>query len=406
MKKILLLLFMFVMMAGCKKADLFHDAASAPVTTRQTSTVTFTPNGGSFNPSQTVAISADNLVTAIYYRININGGWSLWSAYSSSFNVSNSCIVEAYAVNVKGNGAISQAVFSKTGEKPTVSFSPIGGAFTTSVSVTISATNSPSSTEYRINGGGWTAYTAPIALSSTSTLEARATNADGTGTAGPATYLIESFNPGEQNPVDFTGGFTVKAGTATITDMLDGTYQIATAATASIIYNPTDGKSNYIVSGEVRVNPVASYGIMFRMQDNALIQGYGFQYENGRLRLVYFNQGNNLNDASIMLNIPDTVPTPNIYNDPAGIQVANTWDNNWHTFAIVVNGNVIKVYLDGILKYNTDTGTSVFFTTSWWNGAHTTEYGIPPRWNAGGLGFRFWGAATVYARNWQYQDIH
>ena len=140
------------------------------------------------------------------------------------------------------------------------------------------------------------------------------------------------------------------------------------------------------------------------MQDIGTLNGYGFQYETARLRLVYFNSGTGWNDASIMLTSPpNTLPAPNVYDDPAGIQVANTGDNNWHTFAIVVNGNVIKVYFDGVLKYNTDTGSSNFFSSFWYNGA--TPVGIPPRWNSGGLGFRLWENITIYARNWQYQDI-
>jgi hypothetical protein len=72
-------------------------------------------------------------------------------------------------------------------EVPVTSITPDSQNFTTSVSVTISATNS-GTIEYQINGGSWTAYSSALTITETSTVSARATNSAGTSATVTNTY--------------------------------------------------------------------------------------------------------------------------------------------------------------------------------------------------------------------------
>lgn len=363
------------------------------------------PNGGAFTTNQTVTITSSS--PTIQYRINMNGSWSVWVTYSAPFVINTSCIIVAKSVDGSLESAeTSPATFSQNGTAPSVSISPNGGAYQTQQTIIISATGSPTSTQYQIDNGAWQNYTAPFTISTTCMVSAKATNAFGTGTAGPSSFLINaSYNPGPSNPVVFNGGFTILSGGMTITDNGDQTYTIANSGTC--IYNPTISNSNYIITAEIKCLPgTSSYGIMFRMQDTSGLSGYDFQYEATRLRLVYFNNGSGWGDSSMMLNSSSGVNLPNpTYNDPAGIVVSNTADTNWHSFVFVANNGQIEVYMDGALAYTTDTSSSYFFSTSWWDSTHTTNYGIPPTWGTGGLGFRFWSNFSVMVRNWQFNNL-
>ncbi len=404
MKKIIpIIIFFTLSFTSCSNINLFESATStAEYTTKRVPVVYFSPDGSDFAVSQNISIAATESPTNIYYRINVNGAWGLWQTYSGTFTVNQSSIVEAYAVNANGNGNTKTAAFSKTGEKPSVTLTPSGGAYQNSVEISIQATNNPTLIEYKINGGPWTTYSAPFTITSTSTISARASNGAKTSdTVGPVSYLIETYDAGEQNPIDFVGGFTLISGGISITDLSDGVYEISNSGVC--IYDPTAGKTNYVVTGEIK-SVSDDYGIIYRMQNSGL-NGYGFQYESDRFRFPYFNDGHGCNDASMMLSSGTDLPNPT-YNDPAGAYVANTADTDWHTFIIVVNGTELKIYFDGTLIFHVpDTTTNYFFTTSWWDSG--VEQGIPPQFSSGGLGFRFWqGGTVVHARNWQYQEIN
>lgn len=370
---LLILVILIVSVTFCNQKSLLFEVSTAPVVDQTTTPViSFDPNGANFVANQDITITATNNPTAIFYRINKNGAWSLWKEYTVPINVTYSCTIVAKGINADGEGVVASAVFSKNGEAPSVSITPNGGSYQSDQSVTVSATNNPTTVEYRINNGAWNAYTEPFTVSSACTVSARATNVNGTGTAGPTSFLIAPYPADDPDPIDFDNGFTEKKASMTITNMGNETYQITGNGTC--IYNPTIGKSNYIISGEVKVvNPSPQkYGIFIRMQDSNM-EGYCYQYDNNNLRYVFF--GPDKNDQSIL---PD---------------VANVPDYEWHTYIIVVNDNIVKIYLDGVLKFDDNTATNPFF-------------GPPPTWNTGGLGFRFWGPGfTIQVRNFQYQEI-
>jgi len=341
--------------------------------------ITAVPDSGNFTGSQVTSLSATNGAT-MKYRINQSGAWGLWQTYSGSFTITTSCVIEVEAVNAYGT-ATKLLTYSLTGVKPSVSLSPVGAAYNTNQLITITATNAPTIVEYKIDSGSWQTYTAPFTISASCTISARATNGFGTDTIGPSAYLIDTINTDPPEPVTFSGiAFTVKSGTMTIVSNSDSTANISknVVGNAICIYNPTINKSNYVVTGEIQLISGTRYGITFRMQNDSLLNGYVFQYNADKLRLVYFNSNEpTYSDNSIILP------------DPSGPN-----DNEWHSFIFVVNGDIIKIYLDGQLRYEVNS-TSAFFLS-----------GTPPRWNTGGLGFRFWQNAEVKVRNWQFQEIN
>jgi hypothetical protein len=151
--------------------------------------VSISPNGGTFSSAQSVTISATNSPTSIQYSFNN----STWTNYTGAFTVSSSTTVYAKATNSAGTGT-KQAAFTintSTVSVPVVSISPNGGTFSSAQSVTISATNSPTSIQYSFNNSTWTNYSSAISVSSSTTVYAKATNSAGTGTA-QATFTINT----------------------------------------------------------------------------------------------------------------------------------------------------------------------------------------------------------------------
>lgn len=219
--------------------------------------VSINPNGGTFYEGQTVSvqISATNDPSSVEYRID--GG--TWTAYSSAITVSNTCTIEAKAANQYGTSQVVSATFTKSqlppyeqvtatatehynagridvtgyttygmkygystpftlyrlegettwtdvepsgggtdpepGEVPVVSISPNGGTFTDTQQVTISATNDPTSIQYRINSGTWTTYSGAFTISETSTIEAKASNSTGESQIVSTVFTKETTPP-------------------------------------------------------------------------------------------------------------------------------------------------------------------------------------------------------------------
>lgn len=218
--------------------------------------VSVSPTGGTIYQGQTVNVQivGTNEPTSIQYRID--GG--TWTTYTSAIPVSDSCTIEAKASNQYGTSEIVTVTFTKSdlppyeqatanatqhysagrldvtgyttygakygystpftlyriegqstwtdekpggddpqqpGDVPVVSISPNGGTFTDSQQISISATNSPTSVQYRINGGAWTNYSAPFTVSATSTIEAKAANSAGESQVVSATFTKETAPP-------------------------------------------------------------------------------------------------------------------------------------------------------------------------------------------------------------------
>jgi hypothetical protein len=220
--------------------------ASAAYTINGTvATPAFSPAAGSYGPAQSVTISDATSGATIYYTTNGSTPTTASSTYSSAISVSVTETLEAIAVKANyTNSAVESGVYTINGAVATPTFSPAGGTYSTTQTVTISDTTSGSTIYYTTNGSTPTTasstYSSAITVSVTETLEALAVKAGYSNSAvGSAVYTF-SGTVG-------TPGFSPAAGTyntsqtVTISDGTSG---------ASIYYTtngstPTTGSTHY-----------------------------------------------------------------------------------------------------------------------------------------------------------------
>jgi hypothetical protein len=153
------------------------------------------PSGASnFHNSIQVTVSATNDPTEIQYRIN--GG--IWERYNVPITLTYTATIDATAMNKDGWGNTVTGIYTKYQEpipKSVTTIYPSGRTFRGGIQVTISATNNPTAIEYSLNGGSWQTYSAPLEITETTTVQARATNAGGTGVVVGQTYTKDTSKP-------------------------------------------------------------------------------------------------------------------------------------------------------------------------------------------------------------------
>ncbi|MGL5674955.1 MAG: chitobiase/beta-hexosaminidase C-terminal domain-containing protein [Cellulosilyticaceae bacterium] len=172
----------------------------APVET--VASPTFSPNGGTFTDAQNVTINCATLGATIRYTTDGSEPTSSSAIYSNSISISASTTLKAKAFKegMKDSSTASahftiEAAPVETVASPT--FSPNGGTFTESQSVTISCSTSGATIRYTTDGSEPTtsspAYSGSIQVSETTTLKAKAfkEGMNDSSTAS-ATFTIES----------------------------------------------------------------------------------------------------------------------------------------------------------------------------------------------------------------------
>ena len=166
-------------------------ASAAYVIETQTATPTISPNGGSFTSVQTVTLACATPGSTILYGINATPTLT----YSTPLTVSSSETVNATAT-AAGFTASNEAsaAFTITLATPAAlpTFSPAAGTYVGTQSVAISDTTPGAAIRYGINAAPNTAYTAPIPVATSETLQASATAAGYTPSAiATAAYVIQ-----------------------------------------------------------------------------------------------------------------------------------------------------------------------------------------------------------------------
>jgi len=169
-------------------------------------TPTFTPAAGAYTSAQSVSISDATSGSTIYFTTNGTAPTTSSTAYVGPITVSSTETLEAIAVATGDtNSAVASAAYTITVSMPVVAtptFTPAAGAYTSAQSVSISDATSGATIYYTTNGStpttSSTAYTGPITVSSTETLEAIAVDKGDTNSAvASAAYTISS-------PANFT----------------------------------------------------------------------------------------------------------------------------------------------------------------------------------------------------------
>ncbi len=198
-----------------RATDMLGNQAAQTLTLRIDTTppaTTATPagtlgSGGWWRSAVAVTLSASDArsgVSNTQYRVD--GG--AWSTYSAPVTVSSdgTHTVEYRSTDVAGNVETAGTLTLRLDTTPpALTTTPAGtlgsgGWYRSAVAVTVTAGDTGSgldSTEYRLDGGAWTPYTAPVAISSdgTHTLEARATDVAGNLTTSTRTIRIDGAPP-------------------------------------------------------------------------------------------------------------------------------------------------------------------------------------------------------------------
>ena len=208
-------------------------------------TPTFSPAPATYTSAQSVTLSDSTTGATIYYTTNGTTPTAASTLYSAPIVVSSTTTINAIAVaSGYTNSAVATGTYTiniPTAATPT--FSPAPGSFSSAQSVTLSDSTTGAAIYYTINGStpttSSTLYSAPIAVSSTTTINAIAiatgylNSAVATGTftiLGPTVSVVMTTNDetslmAAQPTVNFATGSTADAGTNTVVVDPTQTYQ-------------------------------------------------------------------------------------------------------------------------------------------------------------------------------------
>lgn len=219
-------------------------------------TPTFSPVGGVYSSTQTVTITCSTGSSTIHYTTDGTTPTTSSTTYSTPLSVSATSTLQAIAV-ASGHaqsavGSAAYTISSASSPAATPTFAPVGGAYSSAQSVAISCTTPASTIHYTTDGStpttGSTVYSAPITVSSTSTIQAIATAAGFSQSGvGSAAYTI-TLSPAA------TPTFSPVAGTYTGTQAVS----IACSTSGATIYYTTNGSapttSSTVYSGPLTVS--------------------------------------------------------------------------------------------------------------------------------------------------------
>jgi hypothetical protein len=156
----------------------------------------FSPVAGTYTAAQTVTLSSTTSGAKIYYTLDGTTPTTASSLYSTALAMKSTMTVSAIAVATGyTNSSVAKAAYVIENPAATPTFSPGAGKYTGTQSVTLSSTTSGATIYYTVNGATPTTasvkYTGPIAVTSSTTIEAIATASQSTNSAvASAAYTI------------------------------------------------------------------------------------------------------------------------------------------------------------------------------------------------------------------------
>src|SRR5207302_2943313 len=202
---------------------------------QQTAAPVINPGSESFSSSVQVTITDSTPSATIYYTTDGSTPTTSSAVYTSALTFTQTTTLRAMAA---ASGMTNSAVASATyiiqqQQVATPTFSPGGGTYTGSVTVSISEATSGATIYYTTDGSTPAVYTGALTFTQTTTLQAMAAASGMTNSAvASATYIIQqqqqvatpTFSPGGGT---YTGSVTVS---------------ISEATSGATIYYTTDGK--------------------------------------------------------------------------------------------------------------------------------------------------------------------
>lgn len=231
--------------AGCGSGG--GGSSTTPPPPPTAATPSFSPAAGTFTAAQKVTLSDSTTGATIYYTTDGSTPTASSAAYSAAIAVTATATIKAIAVATGySNSAVASGTFTislPVAAAPT--FSPAPGSYTSAQSVTLADSTNGAAIYYTTDGSTPTtssaAYSAPIAVSSSTTIQAIAmaagymnsTVATGTytfpGSATPVSVVLSTHDRTElmsaQPNLNFSTN-TAEAGSNTI--VVDATQQYQT----------------------------------------------------------------------------------------------------------------------------------------------------------------------------------
>src|SRR3989449_170654 len=194
---------------------------------------TFNPAGGSFVGSVAVTMSTTTSGASIYYTTDGSTPTTASSAYTGPVPLTTTTTLKAMAAaSGMANSSVTSAAYTIRVVAPT--FSPAGGTYTSTLSVSISETTPGATIYYTTDGSTPTTassvYTGPISVPRTTTLRAMAA-APGMANSAvtSATYTLQTATP----------TFSPSGGTYVLPQLVS----ISDATPGATIYYTTDGST-------------------------------------------------------------------------------------------------------------------------------------------------------------------
>src|SRR5437867_3025713 len=213
------------------------------ISLQQVATPTFSPAGGTFASPQSVAIPDATPGATIYYTTDGSTPTTASPVYSGPILVAQTTTIKAMAAaSGMANSAVASATYTILQQVATPTFSPTGGTYTSSVTVTISDSTPGATIHYTTDGSTPTTsspiYTNPVLVTQTTTIKAMASAGGMANSAvAGATYTIRVATPA----LSPGGGTYTSSVTVTISDSTAGatiyyTRDGSTPTTASPVY--------------------------------------------------------------------------------------------------------------------------------------------------------------------------
>src|SRR6266568_3265685 len=172
---------------------LINNSGGSPVV----ATPTFSPGGGTYTGSVTVSISDATSGATIYYTTDGSTPTTSSAVYTGALTFTQTTTLKAMAAaSGMTNSAVASATYTVQQRVATPTFSPGGGTYTGSVTVSINDASSGATIYYTTNGSTPTTssavYTGALTFTQTTTLKAMAA-ASGMTNSGVAnaTYTVQ-----------------------------------------------------------------------------------------------------------------------------------------------------------------------------------------------------------------------
>jgi beta-glucanase (GH16 family) len=222
---------------------------------------TFSPAPGAYTSTQNVALADGTASAAIYYTTDGTTPTTASKLYSSAIAVSSTTTISAIATaSGYSNSTVVQGVYTITAPPAaTPTFSPAPGAYSAAQNVALADSTAGAAIYYTTNGTTPTAgsqlYSSPIAVSSTTTIEAIAV-ASGYSNSAVATGVYTISLPAAEPTITTTpaqnGAEIVSLATTTPGATIYYTWDSSTPTTSSQIY-----EAPFLVASELTVNAIA-----------------------------------------------------------------------------------------------------------------------------------------------------